>query len=635
MHKRLFWLLALAMLCLAPACGKGDDDDDDDNGNGNGNGSSGSSWTVMVYMVADNDLEPFSLYDLQEMAAVGGSENLNIVVQSDRAAGYAREGIGDLPNWESTKRLEVLPGDLVEVEDIGEANMGEPAELADFVEWAAGNYPADRYFLVFWNHGSSWPGFGGDESTFNGVEMDMLTLAEMKSGLTQGMAATGLSRFDIIGFDACLMATYESVVTFRDFADYLLASEELEPGTGWDYSRLQTARSNPAVPPAQLGSAIIDGFQAANNAEGETAITLSLTDLTEVGPLIEAVEELAGGVAADPAVAAPSLMSARSDVQEFGKMPDETQSVNTVDLYGLADRLAGAPGLASPAQKVKGAIDAAVVKTIRGPAISEAAGLSIYLPSKPAYYKPDYDKVQGVEAWRDALKAVLGGLQQDTSGPVFTNADKLAECAVQDGGTLAVAGTLDPASATDIGNAYLLYGVYDSASESEFMLGSIQASVMENEGVLGIVGYWQQTALVLTQGGLSSWGYLSLEMGEEGATVYASIPFLYSPPGEAQQLYVSWVIGFEAASGEAQSSTLYAVSEAGFGELSPEAGSLLQPLLLQFTDQGPQWVQEIDLALAAVPPEGTDLSLSIYLIAEDYAGNYDYVWTDASACGAL
>jgi hypothetical protein len=44
----------------------------------------------------------------------------------------------------------------------------------------------------------------------------------------QGLAAARLDKFDILGFDACLMAAFEAVAKFSKYCDYFLASEELE-----------------------------------------------------------------------------------------------------------------------------------------------------------------------------------------------------------------------------------------------------------------------------------------------------------------------------------------------------------------------------------------------------------------------
>ena len=41
-------------------------------------------WTVMIYVAANNNLEPNSIINLTEMAAVGSTPDVNIVVQLTR-----------------------------------------------------------------------------------------------------------------------------------------------------------------------------------------------------------------------------------------------------------------------------------------------------------------------------------------------------------------------------------------------------------------------------------------------------------------------------------------------------------------------------------------------------------------------
>jgi len=115
-----------------------------------------ADWTFMVYLDGDNDLEGAAINDFLEMAAVGSDANVNIVVQFDRIGGYD-SSYGD---WETCKRFYVTSGmtptAAEQVEDVGEANMGDPAALTDFINWVADNYPANNYAVVLWNHGAGW-----------------------------------------------------------------------------------------------------------------------------------------------------------------------------------------------------------------------------------------------------------------------------------------------------------------------------------------------------------------------------------------------------------------------------------------------------------------------------------------------
>jgi len=547
-------------------------------------------------------------------------------VQCDRANGHAREGVASMENWITTRRLQVVPGDLVLVEELGETNMGDPDTLVQFIDWSVSNYPADRYFMVFWNHGASWPGFGGDEST---ETIDLLTLPELKKGLLDGLTRNGLDRFDIIGFDACLMANYETAVALKELGWYLLASEELEPGHGWNYTRLQAAKSNPGIMPIDLAKGIMEGFNAQAVVQGEEmGITLSLVSLYELDSLLSAIDDLAGAMNADTMRASNAVMEARSNVQEFGKAPDPAQSTHMVDLGQLAFLLRLDADFSSQAEALLTALGKAVVHAIKGSGVERADGLAIYLPSRQEYYEAEYDSVPGIDAWRSAVKNVLSELKTDATGPLFLNADHLADFWYE-GDTVVVSGKLDQNTTSDLGQTYLLYGVADADSQVEYFLGSSQAGV---NALSVVTGYWDVSALTLSQGSLVSYGFLSLEM-DAGGYVLASIPLLYESPFSDEPGYVIWMIAIDPDTGDVELNTYYLVTDAGLGELYPETGTYLYPLLVQVDAEGQQWVVSSeegydaakDIALE-MAPLGVGTTVSLYLFAEDYAGNADYVW---------
>ena len=66
-----------------------------------------ANWTVLVYVMGDNDLEPFAVGDIFEMAEAGSNEHLNIVTLIDRHPGYADDEVGPLGNFEGTQLIHV------------------------------------------------------------------------------------------------------------------------------------------------------------------------------------------------------------------------------------------------------------------------------------------------------------------------------------------------------------------------------------------------------------------------------------------------------------------------------------------------------------------------------------------------
>jgi hypothetical protein len=326
----------------------------------------GSSWTVLVYLVADNDLEPAALADLEEMMAVGDSAGFRFVVQIDRSPDYTSEGVGNLANWDSAKRLVVRSGSLEEIADLGEIDTTDPAVLANFIDWGLTTYPADRTMLVLWDHGGGWEGFGVDETT---AGKPLLKLNTIRKGVSQGLADADKERFDIIGFDACLMANAETALVLAPYGEYLLASEELEPGHGWDYRAFAAARGDSTIDPVPLAKAVLAGFFAQAAAEGtDKDLTLSIIDLTLIGELKTAMNAMATALTGAVVTSSPRIGKSREDAARFGKAPDPQQETHLIDFGDFARRLAVAEGasFASAKKQLDDALARVVVQTRNG-----------------------------------------------------------------------------------------------------------------------------------------------------------------------------------------------------------------------------------------------------------------------------
>lgn len=160
-------------------------------------------------------------------------------------------------------------------------SIGHPSTLTEFINYGMEKFPADRYGLIFWNHGAgSVIGFGYDELHPDDTS---LSLAEIRQGL---QAASIPGKFTFIGFDACLMATLETALAVSPYAEYLVASQELEPGKGWDYKSItRSLLNNPQMDGEQIGKIIVDSFINTYKENVYEQATLSVTDLSKVGRL--------------------------------------------------------------------------------------------------------------------------------------------------------------------------------------------------------------------------------------------------------------------------------------------------------------------------------------------------------------
>ena len=323
--------------------------------------------TIMVYMCG-TDLESRSgmgTADLQEMLNARFGSNINLLVYTGGCKGWKNNVVSSSTNqiWQ------VKDGQLVKLTDnLGSVSMTDPSVLSGYIQWCTQNYPASRYGLILWDHGGgSVSGYGYDEKFASTGSMNL-------AGVDSALKAAGV-KFDFIGFDACLMATAETALTLTQYADYLIASEETEPGVGWYYTDWLTAfGENTSMPTIELGKQIVDSFvdTCAEKCRGQLT-TLSVIDLAEL-------EATLPSVLADFSKSTNKLIqdkqyqtvsNARSGAREFA----QSSQIDQVDLVHLAKNLGTKEGDAL-AEALLGA-----VKYNRASSnMTNAYGISIYFP---------------------------------------------------------------------------------------------------------------------------------------------------------------------------------------------------------------------------------------------------------------
>lgn len=253
---------------------------------GNGN----DTVTVMVYMNG-SDLESkggAATDDLKEMVSAGHSDKVNIVVQTMGTKKW--KSTFDIAS-DRTQRYKVNGNGLKLLEDdLGQLDCTQSSTLCDFVEWSATNYPADRYILLFWNHGGGPVyGFGYDE--WNTDETASLTLGEIQSGLKEAGVY-----FDFIGMDCCIMSSLETCLALYEYCDYTILSEDFESGIGWTYTNwLRALYADSSIPTTELGKMICEDSVWANenNSVHGADTILALIDQTMIKVLYTAWTEFA------------------------------------------------------------------------------------------------------------------------------------------------------------------------------------------------------------------------------------------------------------------------------------------------------------------------------------------------------
>ncbi|MBM4247837.1 MAG: hypothetical protein FJ149_00025 [Euryarchaeota archaeon] len=348
-----------------------------------------ADWTVLVYMNADNDLEPYLVEDLNEMEQVGSSSNLSVVVQADRCPGYDKTD-GD---WNGTRRYRVESDDdprLVGsrmLEDLGELDMGDGRTLQDFLLWGLEHFPARRFLIVLSGHGDGWQGISQDFTDGN----DRLSVEELAGAMGAFSKARGAPA-DVLLLDVCYWAMLETGWGLRETASFIVGSEDIDPSAGQPYDgSLGVLAASPDISPRELARRLVEVFGSEYSGgayppqEADT-FTLSAVDTSGLEALAVALDRLCEVAAGNMSTAGPELQSARAGTGSFGK-PE------FIDLYDLVARWRSRSTLAAlneTAEAVLAAINATVVAESHGSLRTFSRGVSIYFPAVSSAYRASY-----------------------------------------------------------------------------------------------------------------------------------------------------------------------------------------------------------------------------------------------------
>ena len=350
--------------------------------------------TMMVYMCG-TDLESkygMATKDLAEMAAATGSDKANIIVFTGGCKQWKTSAISASAN----QIFRVKNGGIETlVSNAGTAAMTDPNNLLSFIQWCKQNYPANRNMLIFWDHGGgSLQGYGYDEKNARSGSMSL-------AQIDQALKAADM-KFDFIGYDACLMATVENALMLSKYADYMIASEETEPGVGWYYTNwVNKLCQNTSISTLELGKQIVDDFVdvCAQQCRGQQT-TLSVVDLAELGSTLGDAftafsQDTQKLITSD---GYQTVSRARSNTREFAG----SSSIDQIDLVHFAKNLG------TDEAKTLSDVLLSSVKYNRAANITNAYGLSIYFPYKKTSgvdtAVATYDRIGLDSAYSDCIR---------------------------------------------------------------------------------------------------------------------------------------------------------------------------------------------------------------------------------------
>jgi hypothetical protein len=287
-----------------------------------------AKWTFMVYMAGDNNLSDAGDIDLIEMRTIGSTADVNIVTEFDNAGN------------QGTRRYRIQRDGVNEpIEALGETDSGSPEVFTNFIAWAVDHYPAERYALVLWNHGSGWEPSEMDrvarsvgardynarevsersatplrraffrttlETIFklpspadraicsddgSGHSLDTIELGKALARVTNKLGRP----LDLLGMDACLMSNLEVAYQIQPYVRYMVASEEEEPNDGWPYEAvLRELVAHPDLSTQDLATHIVRAYikyYVDQNYSG--LVTQSAFNLSRIKTVTEPLDKLA------------------------------------------------------------------------------------------------------------------------------------------------------------------------------------------------------------------------------------------------------------------------------------------------------------------------------------------------------
>lgn len=422
-------------------------------------------WTILVYMNASNNLQPDSLLNVAQLAAVGSDSNVNIVLQWKQSNAFDSGN----PTFVGTRRYYIKPHNGNDVNAIlagnttildsdrtadpttnaggAQSDMGDYRTLKDFVAWGSRTYPATNLAVVIWDHGSGWlntslysraarrkhlsRAVSQDNETLNEIETWELPLA-----LGTTSAPVTAQPIDALIVDCSLESMLEVAYEVKNSARIFVGSEESPPSTGYPYNEWIDDLKKSGNDSCTVGANIVKrfiNFYPNEKYDIDTNVTQAVIDLHKMDAVASAVNTFGQALLNHVSDQTAVIRGARRAAHHYGGS-DYAENKDLYDYAGLilsgytgVDEF-GAPisflgttasDLRSAAQAVQDALvggSGAVLANGVGPTQSNSHGLAIYVPdpgmnsdTNPYGYLSTYANLQlakvGAPRWAQFIQA--------------------------------------------------------------------------------------------------------------------------------------------------------------------------------------------------------------------------------------
>ena len=331
------------------------------------------SWTIMVY-ISGADLESddrAATADIQEIVSVANQpDDINIIIQTGGSTKWHYPG--NKISKDNLCRFHVEDNDIVLDEKLPQGNMGQQSTFESFLTWGLQTYPAEKTGVILWDHGGGLDGVCFDYN----YRSDGLLASEVVGACKSAYQKCGVNKLEFIGYDACLMGLQDIAEFNSPYFNYMVASEEIENGSGWAYDKwiddLYAHKDTKTVL-----TECCDTFVNQYGSSSSNDQTLALLKLSKMAEYFNAFESFAGVIKS----------TAKSNLNSFKSLLKSAKCFYAVDSYGSVDAYdalnkikanATYSQYADKIEEVKTAYDNLVIHSAKGNGAGRSYGLALH-----------------------------------------------------------------------------------------------------------------------------------------------------------------------------------------------------------------------------------------------------------------
>lgn len=356
-----------------------------------------AKWTFMIFLNGVNDLYPYGPRTINQLKKIGSTEDFNIVI----LRGYLSK---------SGEKVIIKKGKAEIIEKGLKLDMGDYKELVKFAKWTHENYPAEHYLIDIWNHGLGWK--KKSRGSTKGISYDDVTgnhITTLQLGTAMKMIKGVFGHnVDILGMDACLMQMAEVAYELKESVSYIVAAEEIEPGTGWPYDKFaQIPAKNPQITPKQYAAAMVEAHRQSYLPVKTEATTCSAIECSGLPLFYSKLEELS--IAIKARIGENKIIETLKRVRDEVQIFDEGDHCDLVHFCRLLSQYCEDDTIKNRAEELINILAASTSKVIiangvTGEYMKNAFGLAIYFPRGD--FDAEYRKILnfGKTTWADIIE---------------------------------------------------------------------------------------------------------------------------------------------------------------------------------------------------------------------------------------